>query len=125
MPSVMLTRVPRLASRVSRPAPRAPRPAQGIPDKNQLGPDRESVLLPRPSDTSRASFARESRTLVNRPASFTQSAFAEGPMKPTLQKWMPAAVAAVGVVALLFACRTSNPGVKTAVTNDAAQKVFV
>ena len=46
-------------------------------------------------------------------------------MNPSLKKYLAPAVAAVGIAALLFACRTTNPGVKTAVTNDAAQKVFV
>src|SRR3954467_16000145 len=46
-------------------------------------------------------------------------------MKPSLKKLLPTAIAVVGIGALLFACRTTNPGVKTAVTNDAAQKVFV
>jgi len=46
-------------------------------------------------------------------------------MKSTVRKVLPYTVALLAIVALLFACTTHNPGVRTAVTNDAATKVFV
>src|SRR5690242_5066240 len=46
-------------------------------------------------------------------------------MNIPIRKLLPATVAALAIVALLFACSTRNPGVRTAVTNDAATKVFV
>ena len=46
-------------------------------------------------------------------------------MQPSMKKIATVTIAAAGLAALLFACRTTNPSVKTAVTGDAAAKVYV
>ena len=46
-------------------------------------------------------------------------------MQPSLKKIATGVVAAAALAALAFACRTTTPGIKTAVTSDAASKVYV
>jgi nitrous-oxide reductase len=46
-------------------------------------------------------------------------------MHPSIKKIVTAAALAAAVGALLFACRTTNPSVRTAVTGDAAAKTYV
>jgi len=46
-------------------------------------------------------------------------------MYPSIKKIVTAAALAAAVGALLFACRTTNPSVRTAVTSDAAAKTYV
>jgi nitrous-oxide reductase len=46
-------------------------------------------------------------------------------MHPPLKKIVLGSVAAVAIAAIGFACRTTNPSIKTAVTSDAASKVYV
>src|SRR5689334_12643790 len=46
-------------------------------------------------------------------------------MQPSHRRYAITVVSLAVVGGLLFACRTSNPGVNTAVTSDAASKVYV
>src|SRR5215831_10729388 len=46
-------------------------------------------------------------------------------MHPSIKKISTAAALVAGASLLLFACQTTNPSVKTAVTGDAAAKVYV